>query len=369
MDAATGTLLYAINRNDPIPPASLTKLMTAHLALAEVAAERASLDEIVPLPRETWAENQPPHSSLMFLAANQRVSLRELLLGLAIPSGNDAAVAVALRFAPSVEDFVRAMNREARNFGLTETRFVEPSGVSELNTTTALEFALLCRAYITLHPEAMKEYHSIPEFAYPKTANVPPGQRAGTYVQKNHNSLLGRLEGVDGLKTGYINESGYNIALTAERGGTRFIAVLLGALTDQIRDDDGVRLLTWGFDNFRTLNPVAEYIPPVRIWKGKAKYASLTPAEALTFTVSTRRGLPLRWSAELEDNLTAPLPAGSPGGTLILSDDRGELRRIPLVLEFDAEQGGFFKRFGDSIGLFFKSLGEKLGRLFSKLGT
>ncbi|MDR2747680.1 MAG: serine hydrolase, partial [Treponema sp.] len=118
LDAETGTVLYEKNADEPIPPASLTKLMTAHIALRETAAGRISLDERMQPPRESWAVNQPPRSSLMFLAAGQQVSLRELLLGMAVPSGNDAAVAVALRLAPSVADFVEMMNREAQNLGL-----------------------------------------------------------------------------------------------------------------------------------------------------------------------------------------------------------------------------------------------------------
>ena len=253
LDAATGILLYAKNEDEPIPPASLTKLMTIHLALREVAAGRAALDEAMAPPRESWAVNQPPRSSLMFLAAGQRVSLRELILGLAVPSGNDAAVAVALRFAPSVEDFTDRMNREARRLGLEKTRFTEPSGISEYNLTTALEFARFCRIYLREHPETLAEFHSVAEFAYPKAENVAEQYREkpGTIPQTNHNRLLGKVEGVDGLKTGYIDEAGYNIALTAERRGVRLIAVILGAPAgydgDRIRDEDGRKLLTCGF--------------------------------------------------------------------------------------------------------------------------
>ena len=128
MDAVTGTIVYHKNADDEIPPASLTKLMTTHLALREVAAGRASLDEIIIPPRESWAANQPPLSSLMRLANGHSLSLRELLLGMAIFSGNDAATAVALRFAPSVEDFTMMMTQEAAALGLAKTRFVDASG-------------------------------------------------------------------------------------------------------------------------------------------------------------------------------------------------------------------------------------------------
>jgi D-alanyl-D-alanine carboxypeptidase (penicillin-binding protein 5/6) len=165
IDAATGTLLYYKNPDEAIPPASLTKLMTMHIALKEVKAGRATLDAVINPPPESWAINQPPRSSLMFLAEGQRTNLHDLLLGLAVPSGNDAAVAMALQFAPTVDDFVAMMNREALSLGMTKTHFVEPSGISEFNMTTAREFALFCRFYLRNHPETLQDYHSVLVFA------------------------------------------------------------------------------------------------------------------------------------------------------------------------------------------------------------
>jgi D-alanyl-D-alanine carboxypeptidase (penicillin-binding protein 5/6) len=362
IDAATGALLYAKNQDEPIPPASLTKLMTIHLALKEVKAGRVSLDEALSPPRESWAINQPPRSSLMFLAAGQRVSLRELLLGLAVPSGNDAAVAVALLLAPSVEAFSALMNQEARRLGLVNTRFVEPSGISEYNLTTALEFARFCGVYLALHPETLGELHSIPEFAYPKPENVGPAyrNRPGTIVQYNHNRLLGKIEGVDGLKTGYIDEAGYNLALTAERQGTRFIAVILGAPAgyggERIRDEDGRKLLAWGFERFKTLRPETGPLPPLRIWKGRTNWADVVPGETLEFTVPAERGTTLYREIIPGDPIVAPLPANSIVGTLVLSDEMGELMRIPLVTTGEVSGGSWWKRFGDSAALFFRSL-------------
>jgi D-alanyl-D-alanine carboxypeptidase (penicillin-binding protein 5/6) len=172
IDVATGTVVYTKNPYDEIPPASLTKLMTAHLALSEIKANRAYLDEIVSLPRESWAVNQPPLSSLMGLANGHRVSLRDLLLGMAIFSGNDAATAVALRFAPSVNDFAEMMTQEAVSMGLKKTRFVDASGYSENNMTTAREFTEFCRIYVQTHPESLNDFNSVKEFAYPMPENV-----------------------------------------------------------------------------------------------------------------------------------------------------------------------------------------------------
>jgi D-alanyl-D-alanine carboxypeptidase (penicillin-binding protein 5/6) len=362
MDAATGTVLYGKNGDTPIPPASLTKLMTIHIALQEIDAGRASLDEIVPLPPESWEANQPYRSSLMHLEEGQIVSLRELILGLAIPSGNDAAVAVALRFGPTVQDFVDRMNAEARRLGLGETRFVEPSGISEDNMTTAMEFAVFCREYIRRHPDSLRDFHSVLEFAYPRAANVAPEYRrnVGTWRQRNHNTLLTRVEGVDGLKTGYIDEAGYNIALTAARLETRLIAVILGAPAswggDRIRDADGEKLLSWGFTHYKTLYPPEPEIPPVRIWKGATDWEEPVPAEPVPFTTFTDRGENLRWEVIPDDPVIAPLPRGGNLGVLVLSDQKGELRRIPLVTLREIERGNVFKRGWDSVLLFFRTI-------------
>jgi serine-type D-Ala-D-Ala carboxypeptidase (penicillin-binding protein 5/6) len=359
MDAETGTIVYYKNPDDEIPPASLTKLMTMHLVLKEVASGRASLNEIITPPRESWAVNQLPGSSLMYLAQGQTLSLREIMLGMAIFSGNDAAAAAALRIAPTVEEFTRMMNMEAAAMGLKKTRFVDASGYSEEDMTTAREFAELCRLYLQEHPETLSDYHSVREFAYPRAENVPLARREnpGTRLHRNNNSLLGRVEGVDGLKTGYIPESGYNIALTAERNGTRFIAIILGGPSewggDRKRDQDGEKVLEWAFANYKTIRPNIGAIPPARIWKGKDNYADIIPEEPINFTALAERGSRLSWEIELEEPIVAPLHAGQAVGRLVLYDSSGELRRVTLVTAQNAEKGGFFKRLFDSIRLFF----------------
>jgi D-alanyl-D-alanine carboxypeptidase (penicillin-binding protein 5/6) len=356
MDATTGELLYAKNENYVIPPASLTKLMTIHIALSEIAAGRASLDDVVALPPESWASNQPRGSSLMFLNVGQTVTLRELILGLVIPSGNDAAVAVALHFAPSIEAFVERMNQEARNMGFIKTYFVEPSGISEFNVVTALEFAQFCREYVRLHPEALQDFHTVPVFAYPTADNVAERYRSrpGTIVQYNHNPLLGTFEGTDGLKTGYIDESGYNLALTAQQGETRLISVTLGATSSRERNEDGVALFTWGFEHFHTLRPIPESLTPLPVWKGKTDEVSVAPSEQLEFTTFTERGHDLRWEASYLDPIVAPVPVGTTVGELTLYDSVGELKRLPIITTTEVEEGNFFKRVRDSIRLFFR---------------
>jgi len=360
VDAETGTVIFAKNASDEIPPASLAKLMTMHLVLNDVNEGRAKLDDIVPLSKESWAVNQPPRSSLMFLAPGQIVTLREIMLGLAVPSGNDAAVAAALYIAPTVDDFAKMMTMEARRMGLAKTRFVEPSGISEDNMTTAGEFAAFCQEYLRLHPYTLSEFHSVREFAYPKADNVPEARRNNprTIVQYNRNNLLGVFPGVDGLKTGYIDEAGYNIALTAEQKGTRFIAVILGAPAEwggaRIRDRDGERLLAWSFANFKTVRPEIPPLDPVKLWKGRANQVSLRISEPTAFTAPIDRAVSLRYAVRINEPLIAPLPASYPVGHLVLADDEGELRSVQLVTATEYQQGNIFKRVWHSIRLLFQ---------------
>jgi D-alanyl-D-alanine carboxypeptidase (penicillin-binding protein 5/6) len=208
----------------------------------------------------------------------------------------------------------------------------------------------------------MREYHSVGSFAYPKAENVPAAFQGnpGTIVQNNNNRLLGSVEGVDGLKTGYIDESGYNVALTAEREGTRFAAVLLGAPAawggERIRDEDGRKLLAWAFDHFKTLRPAIKPLEPVRGWKGKGDWAEAVPLEYPALTVQKERGRGIYQEPEIAGPVIAPLPAGSVLGQRVIYVEFGELTRLPLVSAAEVERGGFFKRLADSLRLFFRRL-------------
>jgi len=360
VDAQTGALLYSKNPNQEIPPASLAKLMTLHLLMNEIDSGRASYNEIVPITVESWAQSQPAGSSLMFLEPGQIVTLREIMLGLAVSSGNDAAVAAALRLAPDMRHFAALMTAEARRMGLIKTRFVESSGISENNITTAMEFTFFCSQYIKMHPQSIKDFHSVTVFSYPMAVNIPEFSRRKPYTitQYNRNPLLNTFYGVDGLKTGYIGESGYNIALTARRNQTRFIAVLLGAPAtpggDHIRELDSIRLLSWAFENFKTVSPNIADIESPRLWKGKENSVEIKFADSPDFTSPMNRANTLLFETKIAEPLIAPLPAGFTVGEMIISDEYGELNHIPLVTVKSYEKGNIFKRIWHSILLLFE---------------
>ena len=355
IDAKTGSVIYEQNADQEIPPASMTKLVEMYVVYEAIDAGQASLTDIVPLPEESWAQNLPWDASRMGLDQNHIVTLDELLLGLAIPSANDASIAIASYIAGSMDAFVERMNKAVSDLGLSHTHFVESSGYSELNVTTPREFAAFCKIYVEKYPWALEKYHSKESLRYPQENNLPSYQMhmADTlaYTQHNTNKLLGRLKGVDGLKTGYIDESGYNLALTAKRENTRFISVTMGgpghgtSEGNRYRNADGTSLMTYAFSNF------ADYIAPdpkskkahkytVALLGTKEKSLNLVPAKDETFTVPFITGSnvndsveAIKVSVELPQFIEGQCNVGDQYGTITYSIGKNELYQLPLVAD------------------------------------
>lgn len=257
IDAASRALLYEKNPQLSIPPASLTKLVAIFTAFQAIEKGEIHLHDMITPPPQAWHRNIPAGSSLMFLDKDQRVTVEELIRGMSVVSGNDAAIALAIHTAGSVAAFVERMNVTAAALGLQDTSFVEPTGLSEHNRTTARDFARFCAVYLQKYPENLQRFHAVTEFVYPKKHNS--FKSAAGIRQMATNTLLSSLAGCDGLKTGFIYESGFNIALTAERNGTRFIAVILGSTGNTFsegkknREKDSHALMEWAFRSFQTV--------------------------------------------------------------------------------------------------------------------
>ncbi len=356
-DYDSGTLLFEKNGNLSLPPASMTKLMTLHLAYRAVEEGRIGLNEEVVVDGSGDFHSQPRGSSLMFLEEGQRVTVNELMKGLAVPSGNDAAVALALAVEGSVERFVAAMNEEARRLGLSRLHFADPAGISPENRITALDFGRFCMEYIRSHPISLSKLHSLRTLAYPQEHNLPPhgGSSYGTIEQENYNLLVGRLPSVDGLKTGYIDESGYNIALTAERDGRRLVAVLLGGPGDGTREGnltrviDGTNLLSYGFYAYRRVQPELKIIEPPRVWGGKKDSVLPVLPELEEMVLPAVLAASLQAELELNEPLKAPIHTGQRLGEVLLKAAGEEVARYPLVSAETVEAAGIFGRIKDGL--------------------
>jgi serine-type D-Ala-D-Ala carboxypeptidase (penicillin-binding protein 5/6) len=356
LDYETGQVLFEQNADQPIPPASLTKLMTLHLAYKKIAEGTLKKDQKVTIGLDAWSAKMPG-SSLMFLEPGQIVTVGEIMKGIAIPSGNDAAVAMADHIAGNVDAFVALMNKEAKDMGFTTMHFADPAGLSPQNVVTAREFAQFARSYVQMHPEALTELHSVAQFSYPMPQNLAPDKQGEKPIlQYNRNNLLGEL-GVDGLKTGFIDESGYNIALTAKQGDMRLVAVVLGAPGRDEREgsanrsEAGRAMLQWGFQNFVTVRPPMPAIKPVRVWKGAANEVTLETERPMTLTVARGLETKLTSTVHQEASVNAPVKKGEKFGEVIWAADGKEVAKFNLVATADVKQGGFFKRIWDSVRL------------------
>ncbi len=368
IDARTGTLLYAKNPDISLPPASLTKLVTLHLVYEEIAAGRLSPDELVEIDRRDCSPIIPYGSSIMYLHPKMKVSIRDLMLGAAVVSGNDAAYALARRIAGSNEAFAALMNKTVQDMGFDHLKFEEPSGLSEFNLVSARQFALFCKKYLELHPQALRELHSVKSIEFPRAEHAAPGfVPEGRIVQYNRNPLIFSYDGADGLKTGYIIEVGFNMAATAERDGTRFIAVTLGGTGSSYagggrqRTADTTRLLDWAFDNFSTISLDPGVIPSPRTWFGNVRRAELVPARTNAVTVPRSQSESLRMRVEAQPYADAPLAKGTKLGRIVYSLGQRDVSAIDLVTSADIPHGNIFRRVWDGIMKFFSGIfGKKV---------
>jgi D-alanyl-D-alanine carboxypeptidase (penicillin-binding protein 5/6) len=291
----------------------------------------------------------------MNLGPGQIVTVEELMIGVAIASGNDAAAALAEYVAGSSEAFVRRMNEEARFMGYSVMHFADPAGLSKENRVTAREFADFCRRYIELHPEALVELHSLREFDYPLPQNVPGGRlaRQVTRKQYNGNYLVWDGIGVDGLKTGHLDDANFTAAITARRGDTRLIAVMLGVpgknLTDgaRVRTQDGLTLLTYGFRTYATLTLEPPSLPAVRVWEGAARELPLAPDGPIRLTARKDELAALSYSILVQAPVVAPVMRGQKLGDIVYTAGGTEVARVPLLAAADMEKAGFFRRLWD----------------------
>ena len=353
MDYDTGTVLYAKNPDEIIPPASMTKLMTTYLLMEKVKAGELDLDQDVIVPPEADYEKAPYRSSLMYIRAGQRIKLRDLVTGLMVTSGNDAAMAVAILVGGSRSNCVELMNQKARELGFESFVFTDPAGYEDTNQVNAMEFCQFCRIYVQNFIDYLDVLTGAVDF------------RMGSRVINNSNDLLGRYPGVDGLKTGYIDESGYNISLTAARDGMRLVAVIMGIKARDImnaklfRMEEGASLLSYGFHTYKSFLPVlpAPVNAPV--------FGCTSDSVPVTLHGSDHICLPysqlykLRWDISLSKGLKGNIPAGAQVGTCTVSMDGTPLAIYPLVTEQGTEKGSLWRRFSGT----FKAMGQNTDAL------
>lgn len=343
MDATTGQVLIDNNGEQRLPPASLTKLMTAYITTLEMKKGQVKPTDLVSVSEKAWKTG----GSKMFIEVGKKVSLEDLLHGIIIQSGNDASVAVAEYLAGSEDVFVEIMNKTAAQLGMHNTHFSNATGLPiENHYSTAHDMAILARAIIYEDP-AHYAIYSQKEFLW------------NNIKQPNRNLLLWRDNSVDGLKTGHTEEAGYCMVASAKRNNLRLIAVLFGTNSEKSRAEETQKLLTYGFRFYenKTFYKKGTKLAEVHVWKGAIPtvMAGLGDDLSLTLIKSQFNGLHAQITAAKE--LMAPVTAGQVVGKIeIKTENNKVIYTTDLIALHSIEQGGFFRRIWDSIVLFFKGL-------------
>jgi serine-type D-Ala-D-Ala carboxypeptidase (penicillin-binding protein 5/6) len=342
IDAHTGAVLYAYNEHVRTQPASLAKIMTFYLVLDALTSRRLTLDTPVLVSENAWRLSMDQEVSRMFIGVGQKVAVHDLLYGLMVSSGNDAAVALAEDLAGSSDAFAEQMNRKAAELGLAETHFANPDGLPvEGEYTTAADMVKLGRALLANHPEALT-YTSAKEFTFDRIK------------QPNFNSLLFHDARVNGIKTGHVQEAGYHLVASASSDGIELISAVMGAPSAEKRMAETEKLLDWAFRTFVTYRPEwRRVVPPsMAVYQGVADLVAIAPAGVSEVTLG--RGEEKRVSlAYLPSarHLIAPVAKGATVGELSVMVDNKPVAQLPVVTQAAVARGGFFKRLRDRIRL------------------
>jgi D-alanyl-D-alanine carboxypeptidase (penicillin-binding protein 5/6) len=342
MDARSGQVLYALHGGDRVEPASLTKIMTFDLALDALSAGRVRPDTPVTVSRRAWDLARDPAVSRMFLQVGSQVPFRDLLYGLMVVSGADAAVAVAEELAGSEEAFVAQMNAKAREIGLADTHFANSHGLEAPDQyTTAYDVARLTRYVLQHHPESLA-YTSVRSFTW-------NGIR-----QDNWNlTLLAADPRVNGFKTGHLAAAGYHVVATARQGQQSLIAVVLGAPSEEARTRDAEVLLDWGFTSWDSLHvDWRRYAPSfLPVYEGEASRVALSEPEDVWVSVprGSEAGVAVR--ARLDWPVVAPVQRDQPLGWLTVVSAGRTLREVPLLAAAAVPRGGLLHVAWDAVRL------------------
>jgi len=343
IDGNSGEFLYGQNPDERIPPASFVKLMTLFLIFDGVDQGQVLLQDKVWISEKAWRTG----GSKMFVRQGDRIPLEKLIKGIAIVSGNDACVAVAEFLQGNEQAFVARMNEKVRELQLQNTQFQTVNGWPAADQyTSARDMALMARAYLQAHPQAV-QYHKIKEFTH---ENIR---------QKNRNGLLWRDPTVDGLKTGHTENAGYHLVATAERGGQRFIAVVMEAKSEAIREREALRLLNYGFRNFASVSlfKQGDVLLKLPVWKGTVGEVELAASEAGIVTLPIDLQADVSWEARAPERLFAPIKSGQNIGEAVIATKEKVFKIVPLVAVQDVPLAGFFKQVFHSVALITKDHG------------
>lgn len=335
VDLATDTVLLSKAADKPMPPASMSKLMTVFMVFDRLKKGSLNLDDTFLVSEKAWRKG----GSKMFVKVGDRVKVSDLLRGIIVQSGNDACIVVAEALGGSEEAFAEMMTRRAKEIGLKDSRFANATGWPHPDHyMSARDLAVLAEKLVTEFPDLYKLYAE-KTFTYSKIK------------QSNRNPLLYRDIGADGLKTGHTEEAGYGLTASAVRGDRRMVMVLNGMTSIRQRSQESLRVMEWAF---RTYKPYAlfkkdETITKADIWLGDAPSVPLIIPEDLKLTLSRSARDKMKVTVRMNNPVAAPVKKGQKLATLVISAPNFKTREIPLLAADDVGQLGFVGRIGAAI--------------------
>ncbi len=337
IDYRTGQVLFEKNADEPRPPASMSKLMTAYLVFERLEEGSLRLEDELPVSEKAWRTG----GSRTFVQVGTRVKVVDLLRGMIVQSGNDASVVLAEALAGSERAFAELMNAKAAELGLTNSNFVNATGLPDPDHYMSVrDLAMLARRIIREFPEYFT-FYSQREFTY------------NNIRQFNRNPLLRKkVPGVDGMKTGYTKEAGFGLVATAEREGRRLILVVAGLESARDRAIEAERLLEFGFREFREYRLFEPGVPVVEadVWLGEAEKVPLVSRELVAVTLSRQAREDLEVRVRYDNPVPAPVSEGQELGTLVVTAPGIEPLTVPLVAGGEVPKAGMLGRIMGAIG-------------------
>ena len=340
IESGSGQTLASQAPDERLEPASLTKIMTAYLTFAALKQGTIKIDQGINVSEKAWRTG----GSKMFIRVGHQVPVEDLIKGMIVQSGNDACVALAEGIAGSEENFAQMMNREAQRLGMKASSFRNSTGLPDpQHYTTARDLATLAGALIRDFPEDYAKYYSMKEFRY------------NNITQHNRNRLLWLDPTVDGVKTGHTDAAGYCLISSAKRGPRRLLSVVLGTASDNVRAQESLKLLNYGFQFYDAVQLYAkdQAVSSLKVWKGAS--STLKAGFTSDFILAVPKGFGPKVQADLvsQQPLIAPISAGQTVGTMKVSVDGKPYGEFPVVALETVPQAGIFGRAIDTVRLWF----------------
>jgi len=344
IEASTGDVVYEMNADEPLPPASMVKMMTILIAMEQIANGTLHLEDLI----TTTALASKIGGSQVYLKENEQFSLEEMLKAVVIHSANDAATAIAERIGGSVEGFVHMMNERASALGLTQSVFRTPHGLppatdQQPDLSTARELAVIGREIATHHPKVLE---------WAQMNNV--GFRNNEFIMANTNKLIGSYPGADGIKTGFYDKAGFCVTASALRNGVRMIAVVMGCEKGKQRFEEAARLMSYGFDQYKQITLIEKGVASsanLPVVDGEKTETTPVTAERLAVTIRKKDEASIVRKTMLFKNMTAPVSPNVECGSMTFQIGDKEIGRVPLITTETIPALSWWGKFLRMIGL------------------